>query len=270
MKRNPCAVLLWRDISLAQAETLLQCCNSQQLSQEVVKLVQGEAGSSNGNKLEWIVADMYRYLVQFAKKKGFTAPQLSVLFSIQKSLHDACMATPYDNMDDTFILFKQLLITHSVNHPPFSVHMFDVDQVKDISDYFLSTYFKHFRMYKYAFTKKQRLNIRFKYPDVPDTPPPEPASATEHEGSFQEEDSVQQLKEDGERDAETEEVLAEEQLSVSPKETGLQKLIESHLSSQLQSLRASVSHEMDEYDHRVSEKISSLEASIGKTKTKKK
>lgn len=270
VKSNACGILLWKDLSLAQAEALMQCCTAQKLSQEVVRLVQGEAGSSSRDKLEWIVADMYRYLVQFAKKKGFTAPQLSVLFSIQKSIHDTCMATPYDNMDDTFTLFKQLLITHSVNHPPFSVHMFDVDQVKDISDYFLSTYFKHFRMYKYAFTKKQRLNIQFKYPDVPDTPPPEAASDTEQQGSFQDEDSVQQLREYGEGDAETEEVLAEEQLSGSPKETGLQKLIESHLSSQLQSLRASVSQEMEEYDHLVSEKISSLEASIGKTKAKKK
>lgn len=259
-------ILVWRDLSLDQAEALLQYSTAQQLSQETIKLVQGESGLFGGTKLEWIVADMYRYLILFARKKVFAAPQLSVLFSIQKSVHDACKSTPYDNLDETFALFKQLLITHSVNHPPFSVHMFDVDQVKDISDYFLSTYFKHFRMYKYAFTNKQRLNIRFKYPDLPDTPPPESASATEQQGSTQEYNSVPQTREDSEE----EEMPTEETPSVSSKETGLQKLIESHLSGQLQSLRATVSQEMEEYNLRVSEKISSLEASIGKTKTKKK
>lgn len=263
-------ILLWRDLSLAQAEALLQYSTAQQLSQETIKLVQGASGSSGGNKLEWIVADMYRYLILFARKKGFTAPQLSVLFSILKSIHDACRSTPFDNLDETFTLFKELLITHSVNHPPFRIHVFDVDQVKDISDYFLSTYFKHFRMYKYAFTNKQRLSIQLKYPDLPDTPPPEAASDTEQQGSTQEDDGIQQTREGGEGEHEEEEMPTEEMPSVSSKEAGLQRLIESRLSGQLQSLRATVSQEMEEYDSRVSQKISSLEASIGKSKTKKK
>lgn len=262
-------ILLWRDLSLAQAEALLQYSTAQQLAQETMKLAQGALCTSGGIKLEWIVADMYRYLILFARKKGFSAPQLSVLFSIQKSIHDACRSTPYNNLDEVFTQFKELLITHSVNHPPFRLLMFDVDQVKDISDYFLSTYFKHFRMYKYAFTNKQRLNIRLKYPDLPDTPPPESAD-TEQQGSTQEDDSAQQMKEDGEDDNEEEEMPTEEAPSVSSKEAGLQKLIESHLSGQLQGLRATVSQEMEDYDLRVSEKISSLEASIGKSKTKKK
>ena len=42
-------------------------------------------------------------------------------------------------------------------------------QVKAITDYVLSTYFKHFKLYKYAFTKRVQLNLHFTYNGEPGT-----------------------------------------------------------------------------------------------------
>ena len=107
-------------------------------------------------KRDLITVDMYVYLVQFARKEKLSPAQMSVLFSLLKRVHQSCLSTPHDNMEETFGLFKEYLLCHSVNRPPFCVCLFSVEQVKSITDYFLSTYFKHYRLYKYAFTKKQR------------------------------------------------------------------------------------------------------------------
>ena len=36
--------------------------------------------------------------------------------------------------------------------PPFSIDLFNADEVSKITDYVLNTYFRHFKMYKYVFT----------------------------------------------------------------------------------------------------------------------
>ena len=58
-------------------------------------------------------------------------------------------------------LLQELLVKHSVERPPYSSSVFSLAQVKDIAEYVLSTYFKHFKLYKYAFTKRVRLDLIF-------------------------------------------------------------------------------------------------------------
>ncbi len=36
--------------------------------------------------------------------------------------------------------------------PPHSIELFSADQVRLVSEYVVNTYFRHFKMYKYAFT----------------------------------------------------------------------------------------------------------------------
>lgn len=43
--------------------------------------------------------------------------------------------------------------------PPFSLGLFSSDEVKMIMTYVLDTYFRHFKLYKYAFTPQVTENV---------------------------------------------------------------------------------------------------------------
>jgi hypothetical protein len=257
-------ILLWKDLPLVLSEQLLHCKTTEE---RIAALREVLGVREGGKKRDLITLDMYTYLVQFAMKEKLSPAQMSVLYSILKRVHQSCLSTPYDNMEETFDLFKGYLLCHSVDRPPFSVLLFSVEQVKSITEYFLSTYFKHYRLYKYAFTKKQCLNITFMYSDLPESPPSE-----QTEAAVDEETRVEtEMKETSQQDEEEEKPdELDTSQALDPREAEVQKLMEEQLSDKLQTLRTSVMQELDEYDKRMSNKISTFEANATKGKTKKK
>nr|XP_032619079.1 coiled-coil domain-containing protein 189 isoform X3 [Chelonoidis abingdonii] len=65
--------------------------------------------------------------------------------------------------------------TRPVWRPPFSIDLFSQEQLALMSDYVVNTYFRHFKLYKYAFTPQVRLDISLSYVGMPE-PELEPAA----------------------------------------------------------------------------------------------
>jgi hypothetical protein len=63
------------------------------------------------------------------------------------------------NFERDFNQFKRDLLLHSIQRPPYSIKIFGLKEMTLISDYVVNTYFRHYLMYKYAFTKKMRLEF---------------------------------------------------------------------------------------------------------------
>lgn len=51
------------------------------------------------------------------------------------------------------------MLTHSVQRPPYSEKVFSYKIMMALLDYTTNTYFRHYVMYKYVFTKKVRLEF---------------------------------------------------------------------------------------------------------------
>lgn len=171
-------ICTWEDLSLTDAERLLKASEATETLQQVLSELLGLGDLASASKQALIELDLYTYALLFAKSNHFTAEQTSTFFTILKSVHLMCISTPFDNLQETFEHFKQLLLRHSINRPPFSVGLFSSAQVRDITDYVLKTYFKHFKLYKYAFTKRVHLNLKIGYPEVPPSPEPSQTSLT--------------------------------------------------------------------------------------------
>ncbi len=150
----------WEDLSLTNTEALQTCGVTVEAVKKVLKEI---LGVSSEDKQSTIELDLYTHALLFAKTNKFSLPQMSAFFTILKSVHKLCISTPFDNQEQALELFNNLLIRHGVSRPPYSVMLFSLQQVKIITDYVLSTYFKHYKMYKYAFTKKVRLSLRLAY-----------------------------------------------------------------------------------------------------------
>lgn len=178
MSEDPVQICTWVDLSLTDVERILESSEiSNEALQKTLTELLGLAGSTS-SKHVLIELDMYFYAILFAKKEAFSPAQLSAFFTILKCVHKMCISTPYDNMSETFDYFKALLVRHSVFRPPYSTSLYSMTHVKAITEYVLSTYFKHFKLYKYSFTKKVVLDLKLSYPGIPDTPESETAEVT--------------------------------------------------------------------------------------------
>jgi len=213
-----------------------------------------------------IELDLYYYLIQFAKTNGFNFDQISTLFSIVKIIHKMTISTPCDNFKETLDHFYELLLHHSVSRPPYSIGVFSVDQVKSITEYVLSTYFKHFKFYKYVYTKKIQLDVTIQYPGVPATPEPmQETEAVEAEGASNVDDA-DKSNVDSDTVSTSQQV---EEVDMGDKERELSKIIKSHLSEQLAQLKTNINEQLTAHDQKVSQKLHSMESALGKSKTKK-
>ena len=152
---------MWKDLSYSDCERLLNASNGHDHIKATLKNVWKIDVAMETSSQALITTDLYTYGVIFARKNNYSPIQLSILISILKRVHEACICTPFDNLDTTMKMFQELMVKHSVQRPPHSTCVFNIAQVKAITDYVLTTYIKHFKLYKYAFTKKVRLSLLF-------------------------------------------------------------------------------------------------------------
>lgn len=152
---------MWKDASYSECERLLDKANGHDHVKSMLKDVLKIDVAMETSSQSQITTDLYAYGVIFARRSNYSPIQLSTLISILKRVHEACICTPFDNLDATMKMFQELIVKHSVQRPPHSTGVFNIAQVKAITDYLLTTYIKHFKLYKFAFTKKVRLNLLF-------------------------------------------------------------------------------------------------------------
>jgi len=91
--------------------------------------------------------------VRFAREHDFSIEKLSALFSILKRNHEE-MVEAFLPMDKSWDYFKALLLAHSVQRPPHSISVFSLKEAQLITDFALNTYYRHFKLFRYAFTMR--------------------------------------------------------------------------------------------------------------------
>uniref|UniRef100_A0A674IZQ0 Cilia and flagella associated protein 119 n=1 Tax=Terrapene triunguis TaxID=2587831 RepID=A0A674IZQ0_9SAUR len=170
----------------APGETSHPCSQWPPLRRVLAELFQLQGWDSDPRAA--ILLDLYFYTVQFSREHSFTREQSSVFFAIVKDTHEACVETPLPNVEECYRYFTELLFCHAVRvspahgpgrapgccqlphgrplpiscltlsspphpqRPPFSIDLFSQEQLALMSDYVVNTYFRHFKLYKYAFT----------------------------------------------------------------------------------------------------------------------
>ena len=165
-------ICTWEDISYTDATDLLESSATKETISHILSknLPAILSPMESSDKRMLILLDLFYYVVIFARKNSFKPEQLSSLFTIIKTIHLYCISTPYDNIDKGFQLLEGFLVRHSVHRPPYSVCLYSLHEVKLVSEYILQTYFKHYKMYKYAFTKRVSLDLKINYEGIPETP----------------------------------------------------------------------------------------------------
>lgn len=167
-ERKSTKILSWVDIDLEEAERLYQV-NAADCIALLRKKVESIVALSNGDENDVrrnILADMFFYAIRLSKDNQFTPEQCSILFTLLRLTHEEAIKNPHSTLNGVFSCFREMLERHNVQRPPFSEAVFTLDQTATILDFALKTYFRHFKLYKYAFTNQQYLSVKLGYSDA--------------------------------------------------------------------------------------------------------
>ncbi|XP_036404118.1 coiled-coil domain-containing protein 189 isoform X2 [Megalops cyprinoides] len=156
-------VLLWADVGYTDMEEIGNAMPTAELGRALCR-VQGIHMTQSRIR---VLMDLYFHTLLFCWQRGFNREQTSVLLSIVKAIHENNMETFLINIDDIFTYCNEVLLCHSARRPPFGVDLFSSEQVTQISQYFVKTYFRHYTLYKYVFTDQVRLELSLSYFGTP-------------------------------------------------------------------------------------------------------
>lgn len=242
-------VCVWADLNVDDVDRINESLNSDHVRQvlaDIFHLDDFRTNLKNG-----IIMDLYFYTIQFAKDNNFSREKISTVFSIVKKTHEVCIETPFGNVDQTFNYFKELVLCHAVNRPPHSIELFNADEVRKITEYTVNTYFRHFKMYKYAFTPLVRLDLSLSYVGVPVTPPPSEADETAPQDV---EVAPEQTGEPGEGAPST-----DQQKTPEPEESQARKelrtMIQTYLSEEIKKMKTSVEEQIKSTEDTLNKKL---------------
>ena len=155
-------VMIWNDLTLENLLELdVKWHNVNDVKEYLASIFNLE--TFKDNKQETVLIDLYYYTLQFSRKSNFTSEQTSALFSVIKSIHEAAVETPFNNLPQCYKYMKDLILCHSVKRPPFGIELFGPEEAKLVSEYIVNSYFRHFKLYKFVFTPKLQLDVSFNY-----------------------------------------------------------------------------------------------------------
>jgi len=253
------SICVWYDLQLADIETL----NSLHEMADIKRFLQKKFKfEENGVVLkDKILIDLYYYTYIFCRDHKFMSEQTSAFFSIVKRTHEKVIETPYGNVEDAFSFFQDSLLCHSVKRPPFSIEIFNVEEVKDITHYVVDTYFRHYKLYKYAFTPKVTMNICIDYEGMKEEP--KPADEPEE----QETEAVEPMEEV----VTVENPVAEQVEDATEPEAvkELKSIITTALEEQVQKLKVGVDNQLRSNEETLMKRVSALKGTASPQKSPK-
>ena len=125
-----------------------------------------------------IILDFHFYNMVFCKKFGFTFIKTATYCSIMKQILDEDTAASHRDVRQSFQRLKQLVLEHSVERPPWSVGVFDENDVNEMLLHATNSYFRHFRLYRMTMAPRVQLELKQHNPGFVEVPgPSRPLSA---------------------------------------------------------------------------------------------
>ncbi|XP_053496055.1 ciliary-associated calcium-binding coiled-coil protein 1 isoform X2 [Ictalurus furcatus] len=143
--------LQWPCLSCENINVLMELSVDQVQLQlaDVLDLKKHQTCVKEGSVLDYFVAGFW-----WAKEMTFTCQQISFIMSLLQLLLDN-IKDKHMPFADNFKEFTRTLLSSRQSSPSASATvnpLFDVDQIKSITDYFSSSLFQHYRLYEFLFT----------------------------------------------------------------------------------------------------------------------
>lgn len=150
--------LLWAHLSEPQTKELCETVGKAACEKKLLQFL-GLDVDLSPEKQE-ILGNHLFYAFAFAKNAKLSHAAISTYLSIIKEIFENDVDVGYKSMDRSFDKFKHLVLQHSVDRSPVSVKVFERENVPGLVDNMTDTYYRHYRMYQYIFSKQETLELQ--------------------------------------------------------------------------------------------------------------
>ncbi|KAI9531778.1 hypothetical protein NQZ68_038171 [Dissostichus eleginoides] len=161
-------LMLWTDVNYHDMEEIEKMQSIPDLERALCRVF----GVDLPEPKRGVLLELYVQMVLFCRECNFKKEQTSALLSIIKATHEANIETPLNNIEQCFKYCKELLLCHSVRRPPFSINLFNSEEVTCILNYIYNRYVRHYKLYKYIFTPQLKIDLSLTYSGIPDQDEP--------------------------------------------------------------------------------------------------
>jgi len=246
--------LLWADLDRQQTAQLsgVQPWTFENVSRCLCSYLEMDAS----NPKDEILLKYYFGNLRFTVENRFTAEKTSTLFSIMKLVHFLSMERTLTAEQSTQEL-RTLLLQHAVERPPYSIGIFSNKDVAQIMDHATDTYYRHYKLYRYVFTKKRLMDFSIKGDSVEVAPAFKPLHEATAAEDVKEPDIAEVAKEEPRELTEEEqveaEIAADEELLNNPSTEMVQKLVAKRLESVKEQVEAQFKEQEEAYQARIAE-----------------
>lgn len=144
-----------------------------------------------------VFVDYLYYGLAFCGERGYADDQASALFSILKRVfEDAFPLAPQSEsrtLEESHACFKQLMLAHSVDDADHGcVGLFSVAEVEAAAEFLSTTFYRHYKMYQYAYSTDQpEETVHHALVVETPLPPPPLADGALYDPDFVEEECVE-------------------------------------------------------------------------------
>ncbi|XP_016074666.1 PREDICTED: coiled-coil domain-containing protein 189 [Miniopterus natalensis] len=257
-------ICMWKYLDIHSMHSLEKTANVEEMREVLAKIL--GLSFPEQSLQDAITLDLFSHALIFCRQQGFSLEQTSTACALLQDLHKACIATPLGNVEECYRYFTSALFCHGVRRPPFSINLFEEEQLLALADYVVNTYFRHFKLYKYVFTPQVRLDLSLTYVGL-QPPKPWPEDETEKEGGKEvEEQSVTLQEEEPEKVVEPQREPSHVSI--------LQAYIKTQLNRELEQLQQLVEERLKASEERLNIRLTALERPFqltpGKNKNKTK
>ena len=164
MKRGESRFFLNWQLSKADAAALHQAKNDKERTILLEKWVSRNSGlvsvAEVDDEAHWsVLLNYFEGHFDVARKAKFTELKMSCFLEIMLYLIKELL-TSRPTEEKCFALFKELLLRHSVQRPPHSLAIFNLDDLNVINEHVTDTFFRFYNMYLYSLTKEQLIILR--------------------------------------------------------------------------------------------------------------
>ena len=152
--------LLFTRVSAEASEKLLRSASSQEASEilETVTSLIDSLKTEEKIALKPINIAFHVQNCRFGIEQEFSGGQLSTFLAIMQETLEAMILGRF-HFSSALSYFKNLLLIHSVELPPFSLGIFAYDEVNAITEFSIDTFFRFFEFYRFAFVPHVVLKV---------------------------------------------------------------------------------------------------------------
>ena len=148
--------LPWADLSEEQLKEIYFLTDPKPTAPKTTKEALGRAVGLGGfaeDPQQDIELDFYVDVLAKCQSIEFSYEKTSTFFSVMKLTHRRAVEERLP-VDRCFTAFKDLLLKHSVHRPPYSIAVFTLAELKELSEWGLENYFRYYKLFQYIYTPR--------------------------------------------------------------------------------------------------------------------